>query len=684
MRVKKDNNLVKKIFLIVSACASMIIVLLCCFQHEFEQEIFPFETSYSANVSFNGTAVKPEVLIDGFNGELSEKNATALLERYDNDDPDHGKVFYRFGKQHSEESPDRVWISHDSYGTIRPAEKGSLDSLNGNCMFYSNKDLNTFKNIAQEYGGTVTGVQHKETGKYVININAHPLFKIVAFLLFGFVTAVVWAWAGLRVHSQNIRLMNGKSHWNISLQDIKDYCRLCLPTALASLVLSLAAGMFWWHIPFGSFVVTVACTSIVFFGVSVLCAGLVSLILSPKVKNVAARDNNEYMVRWGSTVIKVVCLAAVFAVMPQTVDQGLTAVKDLKSVTPWEKIGNALTVNADTMVIADENAHMLDGKAERERWEKPFEKFFEIMSAQEGMHMSYKLNTRIAPYDPSRSDSSENVIPELTNGKYTDVVIANRSFMSLFNIDQSRLRHIDSSDLVPQFRDRVNKAAVRLKDGVSEDNVSGACYEWDSDESFPALPGSSNSPRIEYSSKPLVILFDDLSEEINTYWQMTEAESGRIFFTDKQATVKAAEESGILPSVTAFEPMTDRVMSIAENCRQTCYLQLFCASLALLIVALCVVQTAKIWALARKKKIFVLRTAGLSWVNIMRWRAVACFVISAILIFVGTASRTSGQSLSQNAGLLLILSMTAAYLAAEFLCGCSACRDVFVAAVHRQ
>ena len=224
--------------------------------------------------------------------------------------------------------------------------------------------------------------------------------------------------------------------------------------------------MFWWHIPFGSFVVTVACTSIVFFGVSVLCAGLVSLILSPKVKNVAARDNNEYMVRWGSTVIKVVCLAAVFAVMPQTVDQGLTAVKDLKSVTPWEKIGNALTVNADTMVIADENAHMLDGKAERERWEKPFEKFFEIMSAQEGMHMSYKLNTRIAPYDPSRSDSSENVIPELTNGKYTDVVIANRSFMSLFNIDQIRLRHIDSSDLVPQFRDRVNKAAVRLKDSL--------------------------------------------------------------------------------------------------------------------------------------------------------------------------------------------------------------------------
>ncbi len=684
MRVKKDNNLVKKIFLIVSACASMIIVLLCCFQHEFEQEIFPFETFYSANVSFNRTAVKPEVLIDGFNSELSEKNATALLERYDNDDPDHGKIFYRFGKQHSEESSDKVWFSHDSYGTIRPAEKDSLDSLNGNCMFYSNKDLNIFKNIAQEYGGTVTGVQHKETGKYIININAHPLFKIVAFLLFGFVAAVVWAWAGLRVHSQNIRLMNGKSHWSISFQDIKDYCRLCLPTALVSLVLSLAAGMFWQHIPFGSFVVTVGCTSIAFFGVSVLCVGLVSLILSPKVKNVAARDNNEYMVRWGSTVIKVVCLAAVFAVMPQTIDQGLTAAKDLKSVEPWEKIGNALTINANTLVIADENAHRADGRAERERWEKPFEKFFEIMSSQNKMHMSYRINSHITQYGPSRQDWSKNGIPEFTNGKYTDVVIANRSFMNLFNVDQSRLRHIDSSDLLPQLRERLQKS-IFLKDGLPDDYVSTICYEWDSNDGFPSLPDSSNSPRIEYSSRPLIVLFDNPFEEIHAWYGLqSNSESGRIFFTDKQAAIKAAEESGILPSVTAFEPMTDRVMSIAENCRQTCYLQLFCASLALLIVALCVVQTAKIWALARKKKIFVLRTAGLSWVNIMRWRAVACFVISAILIFVGTASRTAGQSLSQNAGLLLILSMTAAYLISEFLCGCKACRDVFVAAVHRQ
>ena len=197
------------------------------------------------------------------------------------------------------------------------------------------------------------------------------------------------------------------------------------------------------------------------------------------------------------------------------------------------------------------------------------------------------------------------------------------------------------------------------------------------------LSGNGDDPIIEYSSKPLVVLFDNPAEQIDT-WMLTSPTSfGRVFFTDSKAVEQAVDEAELNGAVVSILSFADMTAAAADEGEKNFIAAILFCALACGIAVLCIVESSKLWALERKKMIFVMRTAGDSWTSIQKWHLLSCGVTAAVLFAVGSSVKPYDPLSGVNYALVAFCA-AAAYLACEFACGCSACRQSFVAAVHRQ
>lgn len=677
--------MIKKIFAVFSACVSIVVVVLCMWQKSDSEYMFPLNTSYFLEVNFAQPAALPEQTAADIHKFAKDRNTTILTVKSAEDDAVNGRDIYRFGNALPEESGSQSvpWFTLGRHGKFYAAEDVGRKNLTGRYNFYSRTDMLAFKEFAEEIGG-VTGRTGNFEGGQIINLRDYQVLASTG-ALFVLFLAVIWSWIASRRSSQMIRLLNGGSFVKIGLQDLKDFCRLTLPIGGAGLIIAICAVLCAnkfasWQ----EFAIMSLNTYVLTFVGACFSVFLLDLILHPRIKEVASRKSNYAVVRWGDVVLKTLCLSLIMISIAPSIDGGLRALNERKSVEPWRQIGNAVSLRTNDTVL-DPETGFIDYAAMKVRWEKQYDKFFSLMASQGKMFMSYKETSGVMPNNPNYYDPSEYNISEFTNGRYTDVVFTDKNFINLFNVNRSSLKHIDFSNVPQQLQGGLKKNALKLKEGMSENVITDNCYEWDSSDGFPSLPlsGNGDDPIIEYSSKPLVVLFDNPAEQIDT-WRLTGSTSfGRVFFTDSKAVEQAVDEAELNGAVVSILSFADMTAAAADEGEKNFIAAILFCALACGIAVLCVVESSKLWALGRKKMIFVMRTAGDSWASIQKWHLLSCGVTAAVLFAVGSSVKPYDPLSGVNYALVAFCA-AAAYLACEFACGCSACRQSFVSSVHRQ
>lgn len=678
----------KKLIRICSVFIAMVIVVLASLQMGRDEAKYPLDAKYSAQVSFAQSKNAKREIVDSLDEAASKNNATFILSKADQNDSINGMKVFEFGEKAKglpAEGKTLSWFAKDRYGSAYAAQNLGKYDVSGTYSFYSQEDCKTFTKKAGEMSAVFAEACAARPSSFVLGAFERDEAGVACFvtlLAVLFLSLVLlWTWTSGRGRSQSIRLMNGFSVSKISRQDFIDLCFVAGPFLIggfaASFIVS-AAVCKCASVPllFKLFLLSFGtCAVLTLISLAFTC--VFDAILHPRVSQLGSRKTNIRFARLGTAFMRAVCILTAVAFIPVSYAMYVDAQYQADSASLWRNAKKALAVKIGT---PEEDTDWV--KAHKQE----FEKFFKLAGRNNSMHVSALVSSALCHNAPADGGDFSAQFEKETGGRFDGFVITDRGFLDLLHVDDSYLVKEETQELSSQLAENIKGYEELWRADDSDFSFTNNVYSWNSDGKidFPALECMGDSPgSVVNVKKPLILLVDNVSS-LNAMHILTSfMTTSNVMFADEDVLEDALNESGIFALVLSKSTVADSALTRAKELEMLSRSFAVSVGIMLLVVALCIVQTAKIWAIERKRKIFVLRTAGKSWAEIQKWRFAVCAALALLVVFAGLTN-----SLGLVASPLVLaafwLLFAGAYMTFEVVCGCKACRDVFVAAVRRQ
>ncbi|MEI2276917.1 hypothetical protein OHC50_05475 [Paenarthrobacter ilicis] len=525
------------------------------------------------------------------------------------------RIAFQFG---SGDIPDKDvdWFSPTMSGSIAKSSDLGFTSLNGVYAVYaSDPQAASFQAWARKDLGADAAVQKKTSS----GLLAYALLTVgawvpmsAAILLLG---ATILSWYVLRAHGRELRIMAGMRLTTIVLTDLRSlFGALAIPAAATFVisvivVLTTGFGRPWF------FISTLAQFTGVVTAFAIVVALLMGMLSLPAVRDIAARRPSERGSWVISELLKVTAVVIVAAILPTVSGVVANASAATAQGAIWESMGDSVTVRVGNRLGDAENAAFAGLTREM-------------------------VKRDAAMFSMSLSSDSLNVVDEaasvdLKKLGFDSIVLLDERFLNTVNgASGATWNQTDSVRSVQELPDSITRQLLPNLELWTTSRKTPDVQLYSNTGEAPFVVTGGMSGTLDSSLRPLIMTVRDLGEFDDSFLASA-VSRGNIVFTDPEQVKTLVKQRDMSSEILSIDRIADLGLYDAQTKQRNAQLGAAAIALAVLALVMCVSVTAWIFALLRRRRWFVQRTAGKTWRSIlaprMLWEATAAMLSGTVM-----------------------------------------------------
>lgn len=619
----------RRLIIVATLFVGLVSALVCMQTVQSDQYNAPLGASASFDLELNASTLNKEAIVDQLIG-LADQYETLLLKV--STDADHHEsernIFYFSTSRprvqglspNVDEQGQITWLIGGLKGRFAPASELGNTPLGGT---YYVQHVDGFDGAlaqwAQDSGIQVTYQLPKGLVTRIYETMVRSGLSLSWFGANFLVVAFILSWVFLRYRTRSIQLIGG-----VSSQEI--HREACIKTGTAAAVgysigtVTCLGYVVWRHSLSGMLLILQGTLMLVVISF-VIMLGIAlgfSLLLAPSAQAIAARTIPMQGYDRSNTVVRGLALLLAALVLPSALSYAYAAQKAYTQSADMERLGQYVAVSIVDFSYLD-----------TDEGQRLATKFFADQSVSKNMTVSLNIGSMIALSDADL-------------GEYSDINVVDQHYLDLLDVDPDQLSSIDKAQL-PQATQEFLDAQLELwvrPEADAEKQIHLYEYASAKQHSFISLgQNAAFGGDLKHSENPLLIVIDDPANTMKTSgFLIPLMSSGNVLFADATQVESALRQYNLYDSVASIDHIADASLTTGQLFWSQFALYLVAALLVLATVAVSAWQSSAIWAVANRKKIFILKTAGVylrsvyqTVINRDMSRSAVFYLIGAIL-----------------------------------------------------
>lgn len=572
-------------------------------------------SDYVASVRFDGSPLSRDQIINHLDTYVDTRGVGVVRVASAPDDFLNKRVAFAFGSGEFENTSIE-WFSPTMSGSMRSSRDLGITSLNGVYGFSgTDSQAASFRN----WMGSELKADAVLTKKTSVGLLSYALLTVgawvpmsAAILLLG---ATILSWYVLRARGREVRIVAGMRLSHVVFADLRSLLgALALPalgTYSIAVVVVLSAGFG----RMGFYISTLALFTVALAGFAVVVAVLLAMITLPAVRDIAVRRPPERGSWVISEVLKVAAVIIVAAILPTVSGIVSNASAANSQGATWAAMGDSVTIRIASRPDAVEEAS-----------------FAGLTRDMAG--------TGSAMFSMSLSSNTVNLIDDAAAADlealgFDSIVLTDQQYLEKVNgtgdaswgpvtavRSMEDLPQTVKGDLIPSLKlwttDR-QEPEVQIFGNTSE---------------VPIVVSGSMAGTLDSNRHPLILVVRDAAK-FDNFFLASAVSRGNVVFTNPARLAELVKERDLADGVLSIDRIADLGLYDAQSKQRNAQLGASAVALALLALIVCVAVTAWIFALLRRRRWFVQRTAGNSWGAILMprlwWELVTASVFGAVM-----------------------------------------------------
>ncbi|WP_347110948.1 hypothetical protein AAHB33_09355 [Paenarthrobacter sp. S56] len=453
-----------------------------------------------------------------------------------------------------------------------------------------------------------------------------------AILLLG---ATILSWYVLRARGRELRIMAGMRLSHVVFADLRSlFGALALPALgayLIAVVVVLAAGFG----RVGYYISTLA----LFTGVLALFTVVVALLLGaltlPAVRDIAARRPSERGSWLISELLKVAAVMIVAAILPTVSAIVANASAASSQGATWGSMGDGVTLRIANRPSEAEEAAFAGLTRDM------------VGNGAAMFSMSLSSNTVDLVDEAARAD--------LKTMGYDSVVLTDLRYLDTVNgasgASWGPITAVQSLEDLPESVKGKLAPTLRLWT-MNRQGPDVQIYENTSD--MDIVVSGSMAGTLDVGKHPLILAVKDVAQ-FDNFFLASAVSRGNVVFTDPERVSELVKERHMAGAILSIDRIADLGLYDAQSKQRNAQLGASAVALAVLALVMCVAVTAWIFALLRRRRWFVQRSAGNSWSSILLprllWESIAATLFGVVMALSFAMQDPSSMWISASAPL---------------------------------
>jgi len=654
--------------IVAAAMAVFIAILTVAIMRE-DSFSYPVGTSRSFTLNTANSSVPKAELVAGLNHVADSSGATIVKASAGMESDAEQRDLIWFGTRQPTSETEVDWFDRTLSGSLIASSELGDRPLTGHYMMSSEPGaVDELMDWAESAGVGVewTGLRSLRAlaEAYVSGTGAGFAVMGVVVLL----VAVAAAWFAGRMRSRLLRLMNGVRPWRIHGRDIWLLGRIVLVWSLLAWALSCAAvAVGYGTTKLSTFAGISLAALAVADALVMLVAGAVSVATRPRAATVANRQPPVLAFTRFSLATRAVAVVLAVAIVPFAFDYAQNARDAHTMAARWAQADSAVTVSLTDAI--------LDLDYEREHFQR-LTPFAQAAQAEGIAALSFSLG-------------EFTTLENMESSGFDDVVVTDRRFLELMGIgvgetgSRGELVPSDSDAIPPALRAELEAGfGLWTADGSSQGGYSYFTYS--GDEPLPVIGKVLSDGDNVVVRNPLVIVVDEPMSFFDNSMLDAFMINGQMIFTDADKLRQLLAESGMDVDVMSVDGAVEQILTTAQEYEQQARLGMLAAAMALLAIAIAVIQAAQTWAGRNQRRIFALHSAGDSYLRIARRSIAGETVFIVVAATIAAMVAVGALELPPSQTLLVMAVILPLYIAGTACAFRLTAAQSFRRSLHRQ
>ncbi|ALV47818.1 hypothetical protein MB46_19250 (plasmid) [Arthrobacter alpinus] len=573
------------------------------------------DAPYVASIRFDDSQLSRDEIIKQLDDYVDSTEINIIRVASAPDDFLNKRIAFEFGSGDILDE-DIDWFSPTMSGSITKSNNLGFTSLNGVYALYgSDSQAASF----QTWAKSGLGADAVVTEKTPIGLLSYALLTVgawvpmsAAILLLG---ATIMSWYVLRAHSRELRILAGMRLSTIVLTDLRSLLgALAIPSAATFLiailiVLTTGFGRPWF------FVSTVALYTAVVAAFAIVVALIMGMLTLPAVRDIAARRPSERGSWAISELLKVAAVVIVAAIIPTASGVVANASAATSQGATWESMGDSVTIRIANLLGDDGNA--------------AFAGLTRDMVKRDEVMFSMSL-----------SSNSVNIVSEAAGNDlkklgFDSIVITDERFLNTVNgAGGATWGPTTNAESLQDLPDSIKSQLLPNLELWTTSHKLPEVHLYSNLGKAPLVVSGGMVGTLDANQRPLIISVDDVSQ-FDDHFLASAVSRGNVVFTDPEQVKTLVEQRNMGSEILSIDRIADLGLYDAQTKQRNAQLGAAAIALAVLALVMCVSVTAWIFALLRRRRWFVQRTAGKAWSSILLprllWEASAALLFGAVM-----------------------------------------------------
>lgn len=596
--------MLRRLVSITAVLASLACIAIAYIQAIALQQVFPLDTQ--ASLTLNSEPQDRDAFLKQVKEFGESHDLVILLGVPDQQDYLHGRTLYSLGAHQPPTSTKLELLDPSMFGTLHGASDVGDARLSGYYMLRgSDSAISTFQSWLKSAGFAVTPSELTPFRLAISQLFLGGLLaSVLAALTLGAITAM--AWYSAKAESRAIRLLTGERRYRIHVRDFLSFSGRLLLRSLTTMAASSAMSLplFGWRNT--RLLLSFALPYLAgWFACVYLAALALSWISSPRTHRVATREPQIVSFQFVSQLLKVGTLSFSLAVLPVLALTASAATEKVRVQSLIAPLRNQLSV---TLKYDPRQEDRLE-----------LDRRFASMVAEEDAAENVALGAIL-----NRDD------PVLQRAGFDAILVVNTRYLAIFKVDTSHFIQVPESD----YQSTIYSVGGVLSDSrtsLAENGVT--LYRTSEDSGLPARVAGGQEgfmvPR-----RPLIMVTSELTKSLGSGSILALLTMENITFSDSTSLRANVTAAGVNEFIGGIQRVTDTELQYAQFLNRSAATMLLAAAILIASLLLTSNTSAMIYAIRNSRRIFVLRTSGASWPEIMRRRVITESVMVALLILL--------------------------------------------------
>lgn len=508
------------------------------------------------------------------------------------------------------------WFSPTMSGTVAKSSELGFTSLNGvYAIKGSDSQAKSFQTWAKSELGADAALKEKTT----VGLLTYALLTVgawvpmsAAILLLG---AIVMSWYVLRAHGRELRVLAGMRLSTVVLTDLRSLFGALAVPVVATFAISVLGIIVTGFGRAGFFISTLMLFTGAVTAFAVAVALIMGMLSLPTVRDIAARRPSERGSWVISEVLKVAAVVIVAAIVPTASGVVTNASAATAQGALWESMGDSVTVRVANRLGDAENA------------------------AFAGLIRDL-VRRDAAMFSMSLSSDTVNLVDEAAGKDLEDlgfdsVVLTGEPFLDTVNrAGGATWELVSPVHSVQELPDSIRGQLLPNLELWTTSRKAPDVRFYGSTGEAPIAVSGGRAGTLDTNQLPLIISVNDLTQ-FDDAFLASAMSRGNIVFTDPEQLKALVEQRGISSDILSIDRIADLGLYDAQTKQRNAQLGAAAIAIAVLALVMCLSVTAWIFALLRRHRWFVQRTAGLSWRSILQprmlWEAGSALLFGAAM-----------------------------------------------------